>query len=104
MAFHASSQGIELHDNHILVAQVRSEHGTWHHRTIDLDNYIGNSDGWFTWDGQNFSHSAEEISLSHRSDGVWLEANLRCKNGGCRGRQGINLSEKFTNRNGHLVK
>ncbi|RPB20072.1 Cyanovirin-N [Terfezia boudieri ATCC MYA-4762] len=103
MSFHASSQGISLHDNHILVAQVKSEHGTWHHRTIDLNNYIGNSDGWFIWGGQKFSHSARNISLSHRPDGVWLEGELRCVNGGYRERQGINLSEKISNQGGNLV-
>ena len=56
--------------------------------------------GWFLWDAKNFSHSAEEIDLR---DGYHLEAVLRKKEGGNRGRQGINLNDRISNVDGKLT-
>ncbi|KAF8421825.1 Cyanovirin-N [Tirmania nivea] len=103
MSFHASCENIHLQGGHILVAKARSMNGNWCDSSIDLDHYIGNSDGWFTWDGNNFSHSAKEITLSHRPDGLWLEGDLPCRDGGYRERQGIRLSDRISNVNGRLV-
>ncbi|KAF8421826.1 hypothetical protein EV426DRAFT_718526 [Tirmania nivea] len=54
--------------------KAQSTDGNWYDGIIDLDQFVGNSDGLFEWGGVNFSHSAQNISLSHRHDGVWLEA------------------------------
>lgn len=59
--------------------------------------------GFFTWEGNSFTQSAENIDLSFREDGVWLEGDLPEVDGGERGRQGINLSEHIENQNGQLV-
>lgn len=56
--------------------------------------------GWFLWDAQNFSHSAEAIDLR---DGHHLEALLLKKDGGYRERQGINLNDRISNVNGRLT-
>ena len=56
--------------------------------------------GWFTWDGTDFSHSANEINLR---DGIHLEAMLKKRDGGYRELQGINLNERISNENGRLT-
>lgn len=54
--------------------------------------------GYFSRDGTDFTNNAENIDLSFRDDGVWLEADL-----GEQGRQGINLSDHVENQHGQLV-
>ena len=56
--------------------------------------------GWFMWDGNDFSHSATEISLR---DNTHLEAMLKKMDGGYRERQGINLNDRISNVNGKLT-
>ncbi|KAE8407429.1 Cyanovirin-N [Aspergillus pseudonomiae] len=70
---------------------------------LNLDEGIGNSDGYFSREDVNFTDSAENIELSFRDDGVWLEADLPTAGGDERERQGINLSEHIENQGGQLV-
>jgi hypothetical protein len=58
--------------------------------------------GWFIWGGHNFTRTARNISLEHTEFGPKLCAELEMNNGGTRGLQGIMLSEKITNNDGHL--
>lgn len=58
--------------------------------------------GWFIWGGTNFTLSASNIALEMTPYGPKLCADLRMHDGGSRGRQGIMLSDKIENRNGHL--
>ena len=51
MSFSASAQNFYLEDGHILRATVQDEGGNWQESAIDLDEFIGNEDGWFMWDG-----------------------------------------------------
>lgn len=51
MSFSASANNIWLEDGHILVADVADESGNWNQSRIDLNDFIGNEDGWFMWDG-----------------------------------------------------
>lgn len=51
MSFVATSQSFWLENGHILHAQCRDTDGNWKDSTIDLNQFIGNSDGWFVWDG-----------------------------------------------------
>lgn len=51
MSFSASAQNFWLEDGHILVATVADEEGNWNDSRIDLNDFIGNEDGWFMWDG-----------------------------------------------------
>lgn len=51
MSFQASAQEIRLEKGHVLRASVKDKHGKWVNSEINLDNFIGNQDGWFMWDG-----------------------------------------------------
>ncbi|KHN94518.1 Cyanovirin-N [Metarhizium album ARSEF 1941] len=99
MSFVESSREMWLEDGHILHALCQDDDGNWNGASIDLDRFIGNSDGWFVWDGENFSHSASDISL----DGTLLSAEMGMVDGGNRERQGLDLNERIGNSNGELV-
>ncbi|KAF8465525.1 Cyanovirin-N [Kalaharituber pfeilii] len=104
MSFHETADNIRLVDDHILVSNLKRADGSWREATIDLDNYIGNQDGWFMWGGEKFSHTAENISLNlNHPDGPHLEADLRSRDGSYRGRQGVSLSGKIENQDGRFV-
>lgn len=51
MSFQASAREIWLENGNILVAIVADESGDWQESRIDLNDFIGNEDGWFMWDG-----------------------------------------------------
>ncbi|KAH6603834.1 Cyanovirin-N [Trichoderma cornu-damae] len=51
MSFEATAQHISLERGHILRASVKDQHGNWTNSEINLDEFIGNQDGWFMWDG-----------------------------------------------------
>ena len=55
MSFTNSSSNFWLEDNHILHASCVDNDGNSHDSQLDLDHYIGNSDGWFAWDGVSTS-------------------------------------------------
>ncbi|KAK4063848.1 CVNH domain-containing protein [Trichoderma simmonsii] len=99
MSFSASAQNFWLEDGHILVATVADEEGNWNDSRIDLNDFIGNEDGWFMWDGVNFSESGNDIRL----EGTLLTAELPMRDGGYRERQGIQLDDRIANINGRLV-
>lgn len=115
---------IEVRDGYtVLLAGAGIGDGAYEPAELNLDEGICNSDGkifnntlritiliqsfyvsgYFSRDGANFTDSAENIDLSFRDDGVWLEADLPEVDEGDRGRQGINLSEHVENQNGQLV-
>ncbi|KAL6821673.1 Cyanovirin-N [Trichoderma sp. SZMC 28015] len=98
MSFSASAQNFWLEGGHILVATVADEEGNWNDSRIDLNDFIGNEDGWFMWDGVNFAESANDIRL----DGTLLTAELPMRDGGYRERQGIELNDRIANINGRL--
>ncbi|EFY87369.1 hypothetical protein MAC_06604 [Metarhizium acridum CQMa 102] len=99
MSFYESSKNIWLEDGHILHADCQDDDGNWNESTIDLNEFIGNSDGWFEWDGVNFSESAHDILL----DGSRLTAEMGMVEGGNRERQGLELNDRIGNENGQLV-
>jgi hypothetical protein len=51
------------------------------------------------WDGVNAGQSAQSIELN----GSMLTAELPMRDGGYRERQGIDLNDRISNENGHLV-
>jgi hypothetical protein len=51
MSFQASAREFFLEDGHILFAIVADREENWVESRIDLNNFIGNEDGWFMWDG-----------------------------------------------------
>ena len=127
MSFHESCFNIriEVRDDHtVLLASAGIGDDAYEPAELDLDEGICNSDGkifndtsritntnptllyisgYFDRDGDNFTETAENIDLSFRDDGVWLEADLPKVDGEERERQGIILSEHIENQNGELV-
>ncbi|KAE8374222.1 CVNH domain-containing protein [Aspergillus bertholletiae] len=102
MGFSTSSTNIRL-EGSTLVCNAKDTAGRDQETRLDLNRHIGNSDGWFTWEGQNFANSARNINLNPKGDGFWLEADLPKRDGGYRERQGIRLDERIENQNGSLV-
>ncbi|KAJ5348223.1 Cyanovirin-N [Penicillium brevicompactum] len=106
MSFHKSCDLVRIEvrgDGTWLLAAAGNGHGENIPSQLRLDDHIGNSDGYFSWQGHRFTQTAKNIQLSFRNDGVWLEADISEVNGGERGRQGINLSDHIENRGGKLV-
>ncbi|KAK2593565.1 hypothetical protein QQS21_008740 [Conoideocrella luteorostrata] len=99
MSFANSSQNFWLDDDFNLHATCYDNEGNSHDSQINLNEFIGNSDGWFVWGGENFSDTAQEIEL----EGSTLSAYLKPVDGSDRERQGIDLNEKIGNENGQLV-
>ncbi|KAF4980017.1 hypothetical protein FZEAL_3879 [Fusarium zealandicum] len=121
--FHLSSEDIELRDGHILVAKCSN--GEEHiDSELDLNYYIGNSDGAFQWGGeskskyhqspkfpctytffpQDFADSAEDISFELEGDDnvPVLRASLNPADGDPV-EANINLAECIGNDGGVLV-
>ncbi|KAL4916335.1 Cyanovirin-N [Aspergillus aurantiobrunneus] len=106
MSFHLSCQDIriEVRDGYtVLLAGAGIGDDEYVPAEIDLDEQIGNDDGFFTRDGANFTDTAEDIQLEFRDDGPWLTAYLLKANGEDREHQGINLAEHIGNEDGELV-
>lgn len=53
MSFTGTSTDFWLEDGHILHAQCQDENGEWNGSSLDLNEYVGNSDGWFIWNGES---------------------------------------------------
>ncbi|PKY02328.1 Cyanovirin-N [Aspergillus campestris IBT 28561] len=105
MSFHLSSHDVHIREENgstMLLAQVRDHTGKLCSRKIRLDDHIGNSDGYFIWDGANFTRSARNIGLEASDRGPKLTADLEMHGGGTRGRQGLFLADKIANVDGHL--
>jgi hypothetical protein len=116
MSFIESSQNVWLEDGHILHAQCQDGNGNFNECIIDLNKHVGNTDGWFMWDGESkhpmsprhtrgvndapdFSDTAVNVTLN----GTVLEADMAMLDGNTRERQGLQLNERFSNQNGQLV-
>ncbi|OJJ97249.1 hypothetical protein ASPACDRAFT_1858701 [Aspergillus aculeatus ATCC 16872] len=99
MSFAHSCQNIRLEDGHILACSAPDRNGNLVEARLDLDVLIGNEDGTIFWDGQNFSHSAQNITL----EGSLLTADLPARDGSFNERQGIDLGERISNEDGRLV-
>jgi len=123
--FHASSQDIRIDwqegNQTILLCQARDESGNLQDARIRLDDYIGNDNGNlnsifherhlliflpgnFVWDGEDFSHSARNVSVQIEQGGnvVALHAELENREGNWV-RDVLNLGERIINDNGCLV-
>ncbi|KAM0233173.1 hypothetical protein ACHAPO_007250 [Fusarium lateritium] len=101
--FHESSENIWLENGHILHAECGNGEGDNVESTLDLDYYIGNDDGAFSWGGENFSGSASDITLEIADDGQpILRAELNPVDGDPVGAN-INLAERIGNDCGTLI-
>ncbi|KAI5460587.1 Cyanovirin-N [Mariannaea sp. PMI_226] len=103
MSFHLTAEYICLEEGHILRARLANEDGDYVDAQIDLDNYVGNNLGSFDWGGENFSHSAEDITFSlEGDDNVPI---LRAILGDGEGNQipaDLNLAERISKDNGEF--
>ncbi|CCX15418.1 Cyanovirin-N [Pyronema domesticum] len=100
MSFHISAKEIELKDGHWLKATLKNRNGDWVHSKLDLDQCIGNTDGWFIWGGKNYSHTARNFRLEE--GGAKLVAELLTADQRYRELQGIDLHHRIENRDGKL--
>ncbi|KAJ4379162.1 hypothetical protein N0V86_005205 [Didymella sp. IMI 355093] len=103
MSFHYSAQDIRVDDGHILRARLQRADGEWEDSEIDLNQHVGNDNGHFYWDGENFSGSAENIHFTIEGDGSVpvLRASL-CDQEGNYQERDLNLSERVSNNNGQF--
>ncbi len=118
MDFHVSAQDIRVDDGHILRARLSNSGGDEVDAEIDLNQLIGNNNGMlalpsslsetithhqkgsFEWGGENFSHSAEDITFAVEGSGApILRAGLRNLDGNLEYRD-INLAERVGNNGG----
>ncbi|KAF1851275.1 Cyanovirin-N [Cucurbitaria berberidis CBS 394.84] len=104
MSFHYSAENIRIDDGHILRARLQRVDGEWNDSEIDLDNHLGNDNGYFQWDGVGFSGSAQNVEFSIEGDGSVpvLRATLTDGEGNGQTRD-VNLSERVANNDGNFV-
>jgi hypothetical protein len=102
MAFSASGKDFTL-EGSILRGELADVDGNYQSAAIDLNECIGNEDGWFMWDAENFSESAHDVRLEVDGSSVKLVANLTKRDGGYRELQGIDLNDRISNENGSFV-
>ncbi|KAG9196017.1 hypothetical protein G6011_01138 [Alternaria panax] len=103
MTFYYTAENIRIDDGHVLRARLQRADGEWNDAEIDLNQHIGNENGHFVWDGEGFSHSAEEIHFALEGDGdvPVLRASLRDEDGNLETRD-INLGERIINHDGNF--
>ncbi|RMZ70867.1 cyanovirin-N family [Pyrenophora seminiperda CCB06] len=106
MSFYHSAENIRIDDGCMLRARLQTADGDWNDSEINLDQCVGNANdqGHFTWDGQNFSQSAENIHFSLEGDGSVpvLRATLMDADGNGQERD-LNLGERISNENGNFT-
>ncbi|KAE8310445.1 Cyanovirin-N [Aspergillus transmontanensis] len=99
--FYESARDVRVQGS-VLFADLRNVDGEWVPAEINLDEYLGNEDGHFVWEGSEFSHSAEQIEFSFEGEDnvpilralLYAEEQLRPDN--------INLGERIININGEF--
>lgn len=120
MTFLQSAENVRVDDGHILRASLRNGEGNLQDAEFDLDQIIGNHNGTpilfhdllhitdinlagvFSWEGQNFSGSAQNISFNIEGENIpVLRAELNDGEGNWVARD-INLGEKLENNNGQF--
>ncbi|KAG0250474.1 hypothetical protein BG011_008320 [Mortierella polycephala] len=99
--FSQTSNRITLVDGHILSAHCRKANGEWNESKIDLNDFIGNEDGSFEWNGVNFSQTARDTSLL-LGDEAKIVADLQSRDQHLK-KSTLNLDERITNVDGRLV-
>lgn len=104
MSFHLTGQDIRIEDDHILVALLQNEDGDYVESSIDLNQFVGNDNGNFHWDGENFSETAQYVhfAIEGDEDVPVLRGNLQDVDGNWESRD-LNLAERVVNDNGQFV-
>ncbi|GFF34723.1 cyanovirin-N homolog [Aspergillus udagawae] len=103
MSFHLSAEDIRIEDGHKLVARLRRDNGELQDAEIDLNQYLGNDNGHFQWEGVNFSESAENVHFAIEGGGEVpvLRARLANVDGEYLDAD-VNLSERIENIDGRF--
>ncbi|KAF9177428.1 hypothetical protein BGZ51_008769 [Haplosporangium sp. Z 767] len=80
--FMHSSRNVRLDSDasNVLRADLQRNNGSWRDASIDLNMFLGNIDGKFTWERKDFQGSAREIKLKEsvlsaelcKIDGSWV--------------------------------
>ncbi|KAF9977699.1 hypothetical protein BGZ73_005209 [Actinomortierella ambigua] len=102
MSFQLTGRGIHLRDGHILVARSLTRSQDEQETALDLNERIGNNNGHFDVHGENFSLSAEDISIDPSDTSVILRAQLYTVDRELEWSE-VNLAPLISNEDGVLV-
>ncbi|RMJ27898.1 CVNH [Aspergillus sp. HF37] len=103
MSFVETANDLYLEDDHVLVGQLQGDDGELCDASIDLNEVIGNNEGSFEWEGQNFSEYARDVSFSIEDDSTpMLRAVLGVREDEWNESE-INLAESIQNYRGRFV-
>lgn len=100
MAFSQSAQDFRL-EGSCLIANVFCEDGSLVESVLDLNEYLGNNEGFFDFEGTGVFDSCDQTSW--RLDGTTLISLLYLSDGSFGEEQFLNLDEFVSNQNGNLV-
>ncbi|RPB20661.1 CNVH-domain-containing protein [Terfezia boudieri ATCC MYA-4762] len=104
-----TARNVHLQGKSTLAAELQKRDGSWHHATIDLNNYLGNSDGKFLWNGTNFAATARDTKIEDRrpqSFEAWILATLQEADGVWpqgTDSAGLNITDALKNEDGNFV-
>jgi hypothetical protein len=70
MSYATSSQDFWLENGHILHAKCKDSNGDLQDSSLDLNQFIGNSDGWFIWDGESACHLHPAVIQRQPADSI----------------------------------
>lgn len=100
MAFSQSAQEFRL-EGSLLIATVFNEGGELVESVLDINEYVGNNEGYFDFNGTGVFGSADENSW--RLDGTTIITLLYRSDGSFAEEQFLNLDDYVANENGNLV-
>ncbi|KAH7091786.1 Cyanovirin-N [Auriculariales sp. MPI-PUGE-AT-0066] len=101
MSFSNSSKQIQLVDEHILSCNADGDNP----QTLDLNGFIGNSNGTLVWGGSDFSKHAQwgYTTLIFTPGQTMLQARLKTSDGTYAPASQLNLDSRIGNDHGNLV-
>jgi hypothetical protein len=100
MAFSQSAQDFRL-EGSLLIANIFDDDGNIFESVLDINEFVGNNDGYFDLNGSGFFDSVYEESS--RLDGTTLITVLYREDGSVAEEQFLNLDDYIANENGSLV-
>ncbi|KAF8534143.1 Cyanovirin-N, partial [Trichophaea hybrida] len=106
VSFHLSSQEstLRIDEGRYLRGVLYDANGNPSDSEIDLDAVLGNDNGYFQWDGEGFSGSAQNVTFSIEGGGqVPVLRALLCNEDGEYVPADVNLSERIENQNGQFT-
>ncbi|KAJ5114910.1 hypothetical protein NUU61_000669 [Penicillium alfredii] len=104
--FHRSCCDITVDQFGTLRCRARRDDGTFRDASMDLNESIGNIDGYLSWAGRFFGRSAEDIKFGvegDQGDQAMLRARVITEDGDKQDSE-LNLGEEIGNHNGQLYR